>query len=144
MAREQQHDTQPGDAGNGKRAAPAHYARKRQHGDRSRCPADIARERVHAVGAGQPRLADGMAQDRVIGGVEHAVAEARQHYQWERDPEARDQAHERDARRRERQAAQEHAACAEPIDQGPGGRLRQTRGRVEARDQHARFLEADP
>src|SRR5262249_27979382 len=56
--------------------APAEKSGEGQDRRRRRRPAEIAAELMDAIGAGEPILAHRGAEDRIVGGVEDAVADA--------------------------------------------------------------------
>ena len=75
LGRQQPDHGQPHGAHRHQRDAPAEVRGEADHHRRCRRPAEIAGDRVHAVPAPDPPRVDRRVQDRVVGGMEHTVAE---------------------------------------------------------------------
>ena len=125
------------------REAPADQGGEADAGHRRQRPTDVPGDTVDAVGAAEPRPADARIQDREIGRVKDAVAEAGRHRQREQEPEGRHQPHQRRGARGHGEAAEQDAPRPDAVDEKAGGRLRDARHGVERGRQQPQRLVAD-
>jgi len=125
------------------RGAPAPYLREREHEHRCRRPAEAAREAVDGEGVPQPGRGDAPVDERVVRGMEDAVAQARDRGRGHQ-PGIACRRGERQARAREqRHAAVEHAQRAEAVDHESRQRLPDPRDHEERGHQRADLRERE-
>ena len=129
--------------GHHQRGAPAELQREPHHDDGGERVAQIAAQRVEAVGPAVARAPDARGEDGEIGRVEHAVAEPCEHGKREQHPERGREPHQQDRNAKQREPAQQHGACREAVDQETRAGLRDAGGHVEHGHQGAELGVAD-
>ena len=117
--------------------------REDQERHRRRGPAQRPGDRVHAVGAPDPRRRDARRHDGVVGGMEDAVAEPGQGRCRQQPGEGRGEARQSHAAGQQRDARRQHAMGAEPVDHEARHDLPQPGRREERRHHQPKLCEAD-
>lgn len=135
---EQPHEQdQPTRAGDDQRGSPAELQREPHHHEGRERIAQVAAERMEAVGAAVAGAAHARGENGEVGGVEHAVAEARECGQREQHPELRRQPGQGDRGTEQRKPAQQHRPRRKAVNQEARPGLRDAGGDVEDRHQRA-------
>ena len=98
-------------------------------------PPQAAGATVRAVGAAKPARMDSRVEDRVVGGMEDAVAAPGRGHGRHQRPVRWRHSRKGDGGREERQAARQHAPGAETIHEKARDRLADRRGCAPGRDQ---------
>jgi hypothetical protein len=137
MSSEHREHEEAGERHRRERHAPAEERRETEAHDRRRCVADVAADAVRRVCVAEPARRDARVQDREVGGVEHAVAEAHQDDDREQPAHAGHERSEERAAGEQREAGEERGPRAEAVDEEPRGELRDARRRVERAHQRA-------
>ena len=134
---------QPGRARQQQRQLPADQRGQPDDQGRRQREAGIAAEGVDRERAAHPPAVDRGREDRVVGRMEHAVAEAGDHHQQQQHRVGGPDADEPDAEAEQREAADQDAARAEAVDEEADRRLGQAGRAVEHREREAELDVAD-
>ena len=128
---QQQADDQAGGAGERQGDAPVEQRGQEHDHRRGEGEAGVAAKGVDREGAAHAPLLDRAREDRVVGGMEHAVAQARDHHQRDQHRIARKQADQTDRQAEQGEPGDQDRAGAEAIDEEPDRRLGQAGDAVQ-------------
>jgi hypothetical protein len=123
--------------------APVHDQQQQRDGRRGEREAEVAGEGVQREGTAHEFLADRAGENGVVRGVDHRVADARQHRQRQDQPEVGDEGHGADGERHDQRAADQEAPRAVLVDEKADGGLQHGRGGAHQRDGEAQHGEGD-
>ncbi len=125
------------------RDVPGHHGGQRQHGQRRRGIARGPGQRMEGESAADAARLDAGRHDRVVAGMEDAVAETGQRHQRQQPGVAGCQRHAGEADRQQQQPARKHAGRAVAVDHDADHCLADAGEAVEDRDQQSQLGEAD-